>query len=255
MNSEEAKFVLRAYRAQGDGTAAHPHFDEALARARTDPELMNWMAAEQKLDEVISAKLDSVALPAGLREHILLGVREGRRSRRRWHVPTMFAIAAVLAVMVALPIFRRRDQGVSVASVTRPDALAEFALENLAHGPHGHSSDPSVRRMAAELSDCDTGLISLANRVASEASMRTAGCQSFEIGGRRVFEICFEHSGGWCHLYVVEVGGDDDRAVRVAGGAPLLVEREGLAVAAWKSGGAIYALVTRSGMAALKKMI
>lgn len=87
MTNGEAKFILTAYRPNGRD-AADSLFAEALAQARTDPELRKWFAAQLAFDTSISAKLRELQPPDRLRELILAGVRvssrAGRPRRRHW---------------------------------------------------------------------------------------------------------------------------------------------------------------------------
>ncbi|MBC8040705.1 MAG: hypothetical protein H7Y06_09195, partial [Opitutaceae bacterium] len=72
MNTNEAKFILRARRPDGRDDA-DPRFQEALEQARRDPALAAWMAREQAFDEAVAARLRAVEPPAGLRDAILAG--------------------------------------------------------------------------------------------------------------------------------------------------------------------------------------
>ena len=74
MTTQEAKFLLSAYRPDGRD-AADPFFAEALAQARSDPELAAWFAREQAMDARISERLGGIVPPQALRESILAGAR------------------------------------------------------------------------------------------------------------------------------------------------------------------------------------
>ena len=70
MTREEAKLFLQAYRPGGQD-AEDPHFAEALALAKRDPELAAWFARQQKFDALFSDGLRQVRAPAQLKAEIL----------------------------------------------------------------------------------------------------------------------------------------------------------------------------------------
>jgi hypothetical protein len=69
MNTSEAKKLLLLYRGPVD--KANPQFQEALAQARRDPELGEWLREQTKCYDVIQAKLRGIEPPLGLSEKIV----------------------------------------------------------------------------------------------------------------------------------------------------------------------------------------
>lgn len=104
MNNDEAKFILRAYRPDGQD-AADPQFAEALEQARRDPGLARWLAEETGLDAAIAKKMNSLPVPADLKASILAGrkivpLRLVPWWRRSLHpAATAAALAATLATI------------------------------------------------------------------------------------------------------------------------------------------------------------
>ena len=74
MNNHDAKFLLQAYR-PGGNDSMDIQMTAALEQARRDPELGLWLAREQSFDLQMSAKLQTVTPPPGLRDAILAGGR------------------------------------------------------------------------------------------------------------------------------------------------------------------------------------
>ena len=71
MNSEQARFLLRAFRPGIDRVDA-PEFREASEQLRHDPELAAWFARETAIDDVLRAKLvTATPVPGDLRERLL----------------------------------------------------------------------------------------------------------------------------------------------------------------------------------------
>src|SRR5438128_11294005 len=69
MNTSEAKEKLLFYRGRIDD--ADPRFQEALAQARRDPELAEWLREQADYYHVIRSKLREVEPPGDLAEKIV----------------------------------------------------------------------------------------------------------------------------------------------------------------------------------------
>src|SRR5207249_2390333 len=69
MNTSEAKEKLLLYRGRIDD--ADPRFQEALAQARRDPELAEWLREQASCYDAIRSKLREVEPPADLAEEII----------------------------------------------------------------------------------------------------------------------------------------------------------------------------------------
>jgi hypothetical protein len=72
MNTQEAKFILQAYRPGGED-ANDPQFAEALQQVKNDPELAKWFGEQLAFDSAISSAFQQVKPPDHLREDILAG--------------------------------------------------------------------------------------------------------------------------------------------------------------------------------------
>ncbi len=70
MDKEQARFILRSFRA-GGADSNDPDFAEALKLANADLELGQWLASERALDAAFAAALMQVELPKPLRDSIL----------------------------------------------------------------------------------------------------------------------------------------------------------------------------------------
>ncbi len=70
MDNETARFILRSFRPDG-ADANDPDFAAALKLAVENRELGEWLASERAFDAGFSDALNSVTLPADLREDIL----------------------------------------------------------------------------------------------------------------------------------------------------------------------------------------
>jgi hypothetical protein len=243
MTSQEAKFLLSAYRPDGRD-ADDPFFSEALSQARSDPELAAWLAREQAVDAGLAASLREIVPPPGLRESILAGARASQKHRPWWQTPLWLA-AASLAVLIGASV-AVRTRG---APATESD-LARSALRDLAE--EGSEHDPNLPSMAAvEARLASHPLPIYRNLDMDRDLLRRDHCRVISVAGHDVFEICFKHDNVWYHLYVARMG---DFAPSAPTGTPTFMDRNAFAAAAWTDGRATFALVTDAGSAALRRM-
>jgi hypothetical protein len=110
MTAQEAKEVLWLYRGPIDD--GNPKFQEALACARSDPELAQWLGAQTACSDALRSKLRDIEPPAGLSDKIV-------RSRpipfpQNWSrvLPLAAAViisATVTALLLKWPEHRHRS--------------------------------------------------------------------------------------------------------------------------------------------------
>lgn len=243
MNNQEAKFFLRARRPDGRD-AADPLFAEALAQAARDPSLAAWLDREQSFDAAIASKLRTVQPPADWRATVLAGVHASRRRRSWWRQSGLAALAASVVLAAGITFFSKNSRP-EFAEFTRV-AMSDSS-DMSAHGRHG----PGVGALQIRLSQPATRL--LAGAGLDLATLKAAGCRSLRVGGRDVFEVCFERKGlGEFHLYVaarndVTRNPGDENAV--------FVEKGRLASASWSDARHVYSLVTDAGTTALRQIL
>lgn len=75
MDREDARFILRCFRPDGED-AENPDFAEALACVAKDRELGEWLARERACDAAFAAALNSVNIPGELRETLFLNLSQ-----------------------------------------------------------------------------------------------------------------------------------------------------------------------------------
>lgn len=110
MNNEEAKYILQAYRLNGQD-AQDPQFREALEQLKRDPELARWFAEERAIDSRIGAKLKAgIKAPVNLKA-LLLAQRTMVHPAPWWRQPQWLATAWMamwdMAVVGVAPGTRR----------------------------------------------------------------------------------------------------------------------------------------------------
>src|SRR5438046_1604685 len=100
MNTQEAKFILQAYRTGGED-ANDPQIAEALDQVKRDPELARWFAEQMSFDTAAVRALKEVPIPGPLRETILLGHRV-IKPQLWWKRPVWWAVAASFLILLSL---------------------------------------------------------------------------------------------------------------------------------------------------------
>ncbi len=246
MTNDQAKFILRAYRA-GGRDAGDPAFAEALNQASSDPTLRAWFDREQRFDAAFGEKLRMVSAPMALREAILAGARASRPTSTLRRTASWVAIAASITVLLGAFLFVPTAESSDRISV---DELARFALSELA-GPH-----PRGQPMD-ELGVFGQWLVNTSNRMGAGLpvnldDLRKSNCRSVKVAGREVFEICFRRGNMWYHIYMAK---RKDFGCQEAEYEPMFREQGILASCTWVDNEHVYVIVSRAGLDALKEIL
>jgi hypothetical protein len=247
MNNQEAKFILGAYQPDGRDSG-DPMFAEALAYAERDPELRAWLEEQRTFDRTFSAKLQEIVPPAGLRDAILAGARASapQPKRQQWSNPAWLAAAAAIALLVTAILSLK----LAGTSPTASD-LSTFARSDLANSHDDHvGHPPGLADVQARLANVSTPMSQ--NLKIDLDELRNKNCRSVRVGGREVFEICFKREGTWYHVYV---GKRSDFAPGSLDPKALLSSEGQLASTAWADSSHVYAMVTRAGADALRRVL
>ena len=245
MNNQEAKFILGAYRPDGRD-ASNPQFVEALAQAETDAELRSWFARQRLFDASVAAKLREITPPAGLRDAIVAGVRASRPRSRWWSQPGWISAAAAIVLLSAILAVAFRLRTPAVAD------LAEYAIGDLADAHDAHVGYPAgFEVVQAQLSTLPVPFTRAQALALDLSELQRKNCRSVRIGGREMFEICFQRDGVWFHLYA----GRRTDFRSTSGDRPLIASRAEFAGASWADAQNVYALVTAAGPEALRRLL
>lgn len=246
MNNVEAKFILQGYRPNG-ADAGDTTFSTALEQTRTDPALHDWFVREQAFDRAISAKLDQIQPPTGLREAILAGGRvtsSGATQRRWWQQPVFMAVAASVAVLFALS-FALWPRTAAARTDLAGFALAD-AMHGETHGGHGEDTATLQAMLSAPENQLSRGL-----PVDFEA-LRKAGCRTVSFADRPVLEVCFKRDGAWFHCYIARRA---DFPALAAALTPILTDRNGASIASWADATHLFVVVSKTGRAPLERLL
>jgi hypothetical protein len=244
MTTEEAKFILSAFRPGGSDTSS-PAFEEAMRMVATDPALAAWFAQSRSHDAAVAAKLRLVEPPAGLREAILAGVRvSDAKPSAGLGWGWIGGLAAAAALVIGLLSLRAPKEPDSSAA-----AYGGFAINDMVTEQHGGKGEPAAE-LIADLQAKGARMPS-ADQIDFE-KLRDTGCRTVNFAGHDVVEVCFQRDGAWFHLYVTRrdgpVGGS------VAKGPSFISEAAGYA-AVWSDKRFDYAVASKAGVEAIQRLL
>jgi uncharacterized membrane protein YbaN (DUF454 family) len=234
MNIQEAKFILQAYRPNGED-ASDPQFAEALRLARVDPELGKWFAEQQVFDAAASRALKDVKIPSHLKESILAG-RRVIEPEFWWKWPTVWAMAAAIVLLLGLAAFLLANKKSAQFAVFRKEmTLAADTTDMSKH----------LGLMASDLGQIQTWLGSKGVEINYSLppglrGMPGMGCQVLNWNGNKISMICFVLNGNHVDLFMAEKG---DFKGAVPGDKPQFVSNGSDITASWSEADKVYLLV------------
>lgn len=196
MNTQEAKFILQAFRSE-NLDCEDPRMQQALVQVRRDPELARWFEEEKAWDNAMRDQLKRIPVPPDLRQDILAARKisspERWKYRRAW-----FAAAAAILLFVGSGAFLLQNDP--------PDPLEDYRL---AMTEFLMQAEQKIQ-FRGPMDDV-RGYLSSQNAASSFdlpghlGSLSSLGCRVLDWNGRKVSLICFESEDQkvW-HLFVVD---------------------------------------------------
>ncbi|PYL25430.1 MAG: hypothetical protein DMF37_04945 [Verrucomicrobia bacterium] len=234
MDNREAKFILGAYRPNGQD-AGDPRFSEALEQARRDPILERWFLDSLAFDAAITEKLRATEVPPGLRESILAGVKVSRPLRSPF---VKWAIAAALISMAIVGSLiwhePRKPSGLAGWQNRALDIVSALVRNESSFDAQSHNADELLAWL--RVNDAPA-----AQTLPQELEkLESLGCKTFSWNGIPVSVICFTRpDGGLIHLVATNAVAPIKRTTK---GQPELVQQGQWATATWREGDKIYML-------------
>jgi hypothetical protein len=237
---EEARLEL-------DATTLRPQ--DASPEARTllesDAELAAWHEKRTAFDEKAAAAYQAITAMPDLRDSILRAAKTPAKRSFRWLMP--MAIAAAACAMLGWVLLWPGVSGQPGWESASLNAIAkvEYGMSRLDHKANTLSE---VQQLLASQVD------SPSPEVLPEtlAKLRTYGCKSVLVNGRKASIICFElESGKEAHLIVMNQAGLDASPPQ---DAPSFKSAQRWHYASWSHGSQVYLLATTADADALKKL-
>ena len=185
MNREEAKDILLLYRHHHAADAQEPLIAAALALAKRDPELAQWLEMHCARQFVLREKFRQIPVPAGLKEQI---ISEHRADQRRVPQSRRLVLAAAVALVMLLAL------GIEWLDHRRPadDTLAVFQNQMVSLALRGYAMDlltPDVEEIHAFLQQHHAPAdFTLPEKLKSVAQ---SGCAVQGWRDQKVSMICF----------------------------------------------------------------
>lgn len=243
MNRDEAKYILRAYRADGQD-ASNPLFCEALELVKCDPELAQWFAEEQALDIPIAKKLSTFPIPPGLKAQ-LLAARKITPLPRWWQRPAWRAAAACFVLLLGLGVFliqqsAHRDFGQGrTLFVQYRDTMADFAGNKLLRLDHKSRDVQEIRQWLTQKNAHGDLLLP-----AGLDGLPGIGCRVLDWNGKTISLMCLELADRRkAHLLVIDRATFQDAPPD----SPQFVQVGNVATVTWSQADKTYVLACKGG--------
>lgn len=251
MNRDEAKNILLLYR-PGTADAEDPQIAEALAVAKRDRELTDWLEEHCARQETLRAKFRQIPVPPGLKGQIISeqAARDRISSWRRNGIFAVTAVVAGLVVLASLWFTRQRTDDTFAIYRSRMAKIAElgYRMDLATNNPE------QIRAYLAQRSaPADYAL------PAPLEKTTTTGCAVENWRGAKVSMVCFrtgrplapgQSSDLW--LFVIDRAAVKDAP---AAGAPRFAQVNNLMTATWTEGDRLYVLGTEGDEAALRQYL
>ncbi len=249
MNSEQAKFILRAFRPDVDRKDA-PEFAQAFDQLRQDDHLAQWVEREMAADVAIRKKLfEAVKFPPGLKERIAATGKVVRPAPRSWwRRPALLALAASVILLLTFGVLNfSRDR-------SRAEVFAAFRESVVTAGqvkPHVSFMDSDLGRIREYLRSQSAPDDLALPAVLNQATIK--GCRIFQWNGRTVSMVCLHlQVGGHVDLFVVRDVKWDQAGL---GAEPLLAQVGPMNTASWSKDGRTYILTAKATDEELRRLL
>jgi hypothetical protein len=252
MNRDDAKNILLLYR-PGMVDAADPQVTEALALAKQDAELADWLHEHCLRQEILRARFREIQAPPGLKEQIISEQAAQERIVNLRRNSMLTAVAATFVALLALGILWLRPVGGNHTLALYRDRMVGFALRGY---PMNLATDnPEQIRAYLKQNHAPADYV----LPASLEKVATTGCGIAGWQGAKVTLICFrtgkslppgEQSDLW--LFVV-----DRSLVKNAppAGPPQLAKVSQLITATWTQGDKLYLLGTEGDEETIRQLL
>ena len=245
MNREEAKDILLLYRHDNPADEGDPTVIEALALAKHDPELAQWLEMHCARQFVLGEKFRQIPVPEGLKEQIISEHAAGLRAAPRGRQLVMAAAMVIAMALSATAYWLNNRPAVE-------DNLPIFQSQMAKEALNGYAMD-LLSDDGAKIRDFLKTKNAPADYILPAGLERAtvAGCAIEGWGDKKVSMICFQtgrplpanvKSDLW--LFVV-----DQKSVKEAptDALPHLAQVNRLVTATWARDGKLYFLGLEGG--------
>lgn len=244
MNDAEARAILSVYR-PGESGIEDARFEQAKRYAKSHPEMAQWWAEQQELDDLIALKLVSTPVPSDLKTRLTAWEQRSLR-RTTWSRAALLLAASIVAAAVmfsswrgpfqpAVSLAQYREEMVSIVKVA-----PTFELE---------STDLAQLQDFLAKADAPARL----NIPAKLKNLGPIGCRVLRFRGHDVSLICFKRAEDkLVHLFII------DAAAVAHSNAPTNPEFAPAGewmTATWTEGKHTYLMTTKGDRALLERYV
>lgn len=257
MDNDQAKFLLSACQPSGKD-ADRPEIAEALAQARHDPELADWLARERRSDAAIARQLRQLEPDPALRARLLAGGRASQRARHWRHRRARLMIAAGIAFAAGLGWWGHAL--IFSPSGPTPSIAANAPLREWQQNAVGIFANPQFHLdlEAATYEPLERHLVAHDAHVAGALPFTTAivsavGCRVLPWRGSLVSLTCFRaDTGELVHLFV---GSPVDLDTATLHGGPQHGQIGAFATVTWLQGDLVVMVASKLPADQLDRML
>ncbi|MBI5801559.1 MAG: DUF3379 family protein [Verrucomicrobia bacterium] len=238
MTRDVAKFILRAYRVDGQDQS-DPQVADALEMVKRDPELARWFAEEQALDSRLARSFGAFPVPQDLKTQLLAARQVIVVPFWRRH-PVWLAAAAAVVILLGIVFAPSPWRSGPALAEYQPEEILRFA----AQGPHATTMVGSLADTRKWLATA--GLPANLELSGPLASLRYKGCRTVAWRGRTVAMVCLFDGARHLDLFVFNHG---STTAGLPGEQPEFAQVSGLATATWTRAGHTYLLAAHDAVA------
>ena len=198
MTPQEARFLLEAYRPNGQDTA-DAKMAEALRVLLQDPELTAWFKESLAFDKEVADRLQHLPIPPEIKSQILAG-RHLIPQKSWWQKKTWWAVAAILitALILSIRIIPNSTTQPNLLTEYRGD-MADFLTDQLSGFDHYTSDLNEVKSYLVS-----RGTLNTLDLPKTLQSLESIGCKVLDWNGHKVSLICLlANNADPIHLLII----------------------------------------------------
>ncbi len=245
MDKVEAKLILANYTLDIPPTD-DPRFDEALALAKRDPELMAWWTQAKEDDSTIQGRLQEFAPPPDLRPALEASMENVSRWRSRRRVLVRYlALAATVVLMVNVYFTFIVDRSDAYAG-----PLAERAFNYSFDGPRLKYFNKDTTKITDWL---ESQNFELPGQLPPKfLAQEGIGCRPLNWSDSKVAIICVDAEVVY-HLFVAKEGEFEN--FDLSEEFEYEPQKAGWTVSKWESQGHLFVLTAKASQERLESML
>lgn len=245
MDEQRARLILQAYLPGAEQD--DPEVAAALVEAERDQELGHWFAEEQAFDRAISAHLEAVPAPLGLKTRILANSAATAEGPRSWSwIVKLAGVAAVLFLLFqVVSLFRTPERATAEVGYFSSEMVSFIEIS-----PRLEMMSDDLGEIKQFLAKNDTAQMKVPPHL---AALEPIGCRVLSYRREKVTLICFQRKeDGLAHLFVVDGAALPEMK---PGQKPIIAQEGEWATATWAENDSVYLVTVQGGPTAVQRYL